>query len=731
MKDILDELIVPQPPYRMARLAAAEGIKTLEQMAAEEFGAKYMDQEHERALEEDQHRSDEEIMRQHGEQRAAQEEAEWNQFFEQSSTPEQVDVAVHTAAESATTEISANRSVPEPERAATQQAVAEAQAAYSESVAKEKPSAEKPVEKPAEEEWTLEKMEKERDRLLRVAEEAGAAGDMAKRDIAREGAVRMGLRMSGMQTQQPAPEPQPTPAEVAPNGPRIDRKYLLPGEEVGKEADAIFRQLDENQKEIDTLFDSGKDGSSPEVGILREKNSELNRRLEQLLNPQEKAKLEKLQHPEKETDLTAKEPTTEERLQDILAKQTKLRAEGKEAEAKSWDPAVAKYQQWLKEHRAPEAPKNPAIPKPRPAKAPKGPIDIDDAVRDEAEKEARKAEQQARGAEKPVPIPVAPQSTESSTETPQEKRDREEAAESLRRDMAREGEPPLTRARIEEFKQAQAEALKMVAEKEEKEAQAKTPGALDSLREIERMGDTSKPGFWGRAAISMEAEMQGALSWWASIWEKKAKDALARKEEKIKELEKAQDALTNKSWLGTAISPLWYGPRLGIRYWLYGITREALKRHENRRVQHDRARREVFTRIGGRMDAALLTHEEHVKRLEREAENFDTVLDELVDEMRKINIRISVSSDPQEKEKLRKGFRALEAEYDEGIKLRAKYERVRAREEGKAASVRRMKMDAMKARMATMQEAGAEPNMKEESQKRVMRRMQRVAQKGS
>ncbi len=303
----------------------------------------------------------------------------------------------------------------------------------------------------------------------------------------------------------------------------------------------------------------------------------------------------------------------------------------------------------------------------------------------------------------------------------------------------------------EELRRIGAEADRMVAEKErerpisrreflglpkeplapetapEKAPEEQVPGPMDSMREAERMGDTSKPGFWDRAAINMEAGIHEVGRWWSRVLAKRAEDKLAYQEAKIKELEEKSDAMEKRSWVGTAFSPIWYGPRIAWHYRRHGKLNETYKRHKNNGAVHEHARKELLNTMAARMDGALITHQERVKKLDTAVKRLDETLDQINAELRKLHTEIATTFDSSAKERLKQKRAKLEADLVMAGELRTRYEKAVARESEKATHVERLKSDILKARLPE-KGSGAKVDARAESQKRVMQRMQRIAQ---
>lgn len=244
--------------------------------------------------------------------------------------------------------------------------------------------------------------------------------------------------------------------------------------------------------------------------------------------------------------------------------------------------------------------------------------------------------------------------------------------------------------------------------------------ARDALREIEMMGDARAPDFWDRQAANIEASMHDVAGWWSGIWAKRAKDKLAERDVKIQEAESKAKILAERSWLGTAFSPIVYGPRIAWHRWRRGIVATAQERHDDRKTQHENARNEVFNLLASRLDGPIITNEQRMKRLAELRKELDATLNDINEKLIRIQTEIGTSIDAQRKMELMKQRNALQAQYGAASTLLEQYDSVWGRENAKAARIQTMKNDMLRGATPATR-SNTTPAARERLQQRVKR----------
>jgi len=186
---------------------------------------------------------------------------------------------------------------------------------------------------------------------------------------------------------------------------------------------------------------------------------------------------------------------------------------------------------------------------------------------------------------------------------------------------------------------------------------------------IEDMGDTSRPGWWEQQGIRLEATVHDFGAYWWSIWAKRAKDSLKKRDAKIKDLEKRAKAFSERSWVGTALQPFTHGPRIVWHKWRKGLLEAAQARHDARRVVHENYRNDLMNGLAQRFDTALLTYRERANAHAEESNAFDKTMDELDSALLDYETRIARERNPakregmmQERDALREEFNRLTSE---------------------------------------------------------------------
>lgn len=346
-----------------------------------------------------------------------------------------------------------------------------------------------------------------------------------------------------------------------------------------------------------------------------------------------------------------------------------------------------------------------------PEPGPKGPIDMDDAMRvaqrmagDLEQKELNNLKKRIKELE------------EKNAELERAQKEKEEPKPKIELNP---DETVWSKAQQEEFKKAQEAALNMVAgyEAGKRETQKESPEqevvptseaspeakleskVFDAVAEIERMGDTRTPGFWEQLAPTIEASMHDVASWWNGIRAKDAKDELAKRDGKIKSLEAKAKALAKKSWVGAMLSPIRYGLRLEWHRSQRDDIAGTQERFDGRKAKHENRRNDIFNIMATGMDGALTTYEERVKRLEKLGKELEKTMEALADQMRKIDVEAATTADQKLKDDLRARRGKLQSELQATALIREQYERARVRQSGYMAKVQRMKNDILRQAM--------------------------------
>jgi len=284
----------------------------------------------------------------------------------------------------------------------------------------------------------------------------------------------------------------------------------------------------------------------------------------------------------------------------------------------------------------------------------------------------RPAEQQVRpeevGRQTEAPAPEsAPASAAEQSPTPRERRLEEELAR-LRAefDAYRRGRTPQAEAGGAGGGERPPGGAAEAGGESEPEPAAPGEGERQ-LAElgIDDMGDTERPGWWEQQGIRLEATVHDFGSYWWSIWAKRAKDSLKKRDKKIKDLEKKAKTYSEGSWLGTAISPLRYGPRIVWQKWRKGLLEAAQARHDARRVVHENYRNDLLNGLAQRYDTALATYQEQANAYADRSRELDQQLDGIDNRLRDIVLQIARERSPAEKERLIAERDALREVYDE------------------------------------------------------------------
>lgn len=225
------------------------------------------------------------------------------------------------------------------------------------------------------------------------------------------------------------------------------------------------------------------------------------------------------------------------------------------------------------------------------------------------------------------------------------------ADESLERIRALEDERKRKDEEIAALKKELEDAK--TREKEGKVAGMPEGQAMKAVRdvlELERMGnliDLAKPEEW--KMLKNEASGHDLSVWWYSIWAKRAKDKLEGKDKTIAELEKKAAAYAEKSWVGTALSPIVFGSRLVWHKWRRGIYDESHRKNHTRRSLHEDLRNEALNQMAQNLEPSLRNHERKVKEAEADISNLESNLDALNDEMHRLSLLLAAETDTEKK----------------------------------------------------------------------------------
>lgn len=153
---------------------------------------------------------------------------------------------------------------------------------------------------------------------------------------------------------------------------------------------------------------------------------------------------------------------------------------------------------------------------------------------------------------------------------------------------------------------------------------------LDSMGSSpEDNGETQEPGWLERVGIRLEVLKHDAQAHWSEIWAKRAKDALKKRDVKVKELEKKAKAMTEESWVGTALSPTVYYSRIVWHKWRKGLLEAAQAKHDARRAVHENFRNDLLNGSARQYETALRTYQERARENKELSDQLDEVLDVL------------------------------------------------------------------------------------------------------
>jgi hypothetical protein len=741
MKNFLDELEVPQPPYRMARLAVAEEPPALTPAEAQHLADPIKPKE-----------SDEDYARRTGEPKLAKEDEKWSQFsaeLERENTPEQVDVRVDQAAIEAEQHIDANPSLDVAAKTEAKGQVEKVRTEYHEEVASREGRT--PDQVVAEfngkgkKLGSIEDEYESTEAALRRAEESGNQKEIE--------------RLTGLAKQySDAIEKKNT----TPSAADVEREKLQAIRDAATKA--VTEPATEPARR--TLGSIEEEYESAKAALENAKKSgESNKEIQKLAGrAQEYADAIKKKEVGNET-INQKPKSTleltddEKSLRSIRNRQAALRAQGKNDEADSWELRAKELEGGIRTNPEPQLPKI--------EKQPSAKEDLSkerDAALEVFVQAAKNAANDPAGFEKAKA--EFTRANQSWVESLKPKPDYRGASfEDLNRELPNEIVGIITdirdiahkvgahtpaiefslhdlpemgglRQRVKELLDQETvnrsagdggqpppkgpEKPPQVPEEPEQGPKQPKGGAREALREIEKEVDPAMPDFWETQAMGVEARMYGVASWWNGIWAKRAKDALAKRDVKLHAAETKAKQLAESSWLGTAFSPIVYGPRIAWHRMWRDSTAAEQERYDGLKSQHENARNEVLNMIATRLDGPLLVHAERIKKLKKLHDECEKLLEETNKKLIDIQTKIANEPDAQLRALLAVQRDALQKQYRDVAGLKQQHERALGEEDVKAGQVQYLKNDVLRGANPAARSKTA-PAERERLQQRVKR----------